>query len=390
MKKYLLIIGTYVIRALLHIFCIFPVKNDRIIFNSMIWKQYSCNPRFITEYLQEHYPRKFDIIWAFKEPEKFEFLKERGIKVVKTRSLKFYFYSMTAKISVTNATSAAELPKRRKQFRINTWHGGGGGYKKIDYSSQSAFRARLEMSEVDLFCTSSETSLHFTVREAFHHDGEFFRGTPRNDLLLNGPSPELKSQVFRSLQVDEDTKVALYAPTFREGKDIRHKSDNYDYGLDYERFHQALERSFGGRWVVAVRFHPKIKNYTLPEFPWLKDTTKYPDMQELLATVDLMMTDYSSSLWDFSFTKRPCILFCTDLKEYEEKRSFNKPITTWGFPLTQTNDELEHCILNWDQEDFCRKMDEHHRVNGSFEDGTATERLCKFIYDKAFNEDNRR
>ncbi|MBR1555033.1 MAG: CDP-glycerol glycerophosphotransferase family protein [Oscillospiraceae bacterium] len=384
MKKYLLIIGTYLIRGLLHLFCIFPVKKNRIIFNSKAWRQYSCNPRYITEYLQKNYPEKYDIVWAFREPEKFQFLAESGIKLCKTRTLKFYYYSMTSKISVTNATSAAEIPKRRGQYRINTWHGGGGGYKKIDYSGSIAFRPHLEMKETDLFCTSSETSLKFTVRQAFHHDGEYFKGTPRNDMLVNGDRTDLKKTVFDFFHLSPDTHIALYAPTFREGKDLRHKSKAYDYGLDYFQLQKALTEKFGGKWIVAIRFHTKITEYQIPESDKIIDATPYPDMQDLLTAVDVLLTDYSSSIWDFSFTYKPCLLFCSDLKEYEEKRGFNKPIRTWGFPIAQTNEELTEQIMNWNQEDFIQKMEHHHEENGSFEDGTATKRLCELIDKKCF------
>lgn len=381
--KYVRILITYVIRFFLRCMCIFPIKKNRIVFNSMFWKQYSCNPRYISEYLEKNYKDKFEIIWSFKEPKKFEYLKERKIVICKVRTLRYYFYNMTAAVIVCNATIGAEIPHRKKQYRINTWHGGGGGYKKIDYGNTFKFRARLECRETDLYCASSQTSLENTVRIAFKHNGEFFGGTPRNDMLINGDREDIKNEVYRFLNIDKKKKIVLYAPTYREGANARNYDDKkYDYGLDYIRLKKSMETRFNGNWVVAVRFHPRISKYQLPDNEEIIDATKYPDMQELLATVDAMVTDYSSSLWDFSFTYKPCFLFCEDLEEYKEKRGFNKPIEEWGFPISLTNDELETKILLWDKNTHVANMDRQHIINGSFEDGHATERICKLISEK--------
>ena len=375
-----------IIRGLLHVYYIFPIRKNRVIFNSMTWKQYSCNPKYITEYLLANYPGKFEIIWAFEDPDKFAYLKEKGITTVKTRTPKYYKYRLTSRVSVCNVTMGSEVPPRKGQYRINTWHGGGGGYKRIDYSDEMAYWPAREMADTDLFCASSETSLKNTVRIAFKHEGEYFGGTPRNDMLVNNDRDDLRADVHKSLKLDDDTKILLYAPTYREGADIRHYSDKSDYGLDYLRLKKAMEDKFGGNWAIAIRFHPRVKDYTLPKEPGIVDATVYPDMQELLASVDAMVTDYSSSLWDFSFTGKPCIQFCEDLEEYKAKRGFNKPIEEWGFPIATSNDEMESIIENWDWDTFNKNMDRHHTENGSFEDGTATKRMCEIIYNKCFGD----
>lgn len=374
------ILFSELIRIVLHIFYMIPIKRNRVIFNSYMGRQYSCNPKYISEYLVKKFPYQFDIVWCFNEPDKYDFLKRDGIKVCKTRSLSFYLYSLTSRVSVCNATRGAELPKRKGQYLINTWHGGGGGYKKINAISNDDFRSRREKREHDLFCASSETSLKNTVRIAFEHKGDFLPGTPRNDMFVNQNRDDIVMEVRRYFSIDNDFKVILYAPTFRGYEDIANGS--HDYGLEIDRFLKSCEKKFGGKWLLLIRYHFLIKHYSIPESDNIIDATKYPDMQDLLYAADILVTDYSSSIWDFSFTYKPCILFCNDLKKYEETRGFNKPIEMWRFPICRTNDELEDRIMMWDQAQYEKNMKKHHEENGSFEDGTATKRIVDIICQK--------
>lgn len=365
-----------ILNLLLRAFYIFPIKNNRIIFNSMMWSQYSCNPKYISESLLD--TNKYEIIWAFYDVNKFSYLKEKGYKLCKTRTLKYYYYRLTAKVSICNATMGSEIPHRKKQLWINTWHGGGGGYKKINYEGTMTYWPRKEMEITDLFCASSVTSYTNTVVGAFHHIGSYIKGTPRNDMFITN-NDSYYEDVRSFFKINNNTKICLYAPTYRDGKDVRHFSKNFDYGISYKTLHHALVERFGGEWMIVVRYHPRVKDYSIDKAEYIMDGTKYPDMQELMAGSDMLITDYSSSIWDFSFTYRPCILFCYDLDEYITLRGFNKPIQEWGFPIARNNEELEKEIKNWDALKHKRKMDEMHNINGSFEDGKATERVCSII-----------
>lgn len=376
------IVMTKIIRLILHLFYLFPIKKNRIVFNSHTWKQYSCNPRYISEYLQEEYGDQFEIIWVFKDVSKFEYLNDKGIKLVRLRTVLFYYYALTAKIMICNVSNGAEIPKRKEQIWINTWHGGGGGYKKDSYDGTLAYRPRLEFKQTDYFCASSETSLENSVRRSFNHQGGFFPGTPRNDMLVNNDRTDIKENVYDYFKIDYGVRTLLYAPTYREGADRRTTSDQINYGLDYAELHKCLTEVFGGDWRILIRFHPKIHDYSMPNYSYCIDATKYPDMQELLVAVDSMITDYSSSIWDFSFTNKPCFLFCEDLEEYIEKRGFNKPIFEWGFSVSKSNEELENAIRTWNAKNYVESMNFHHTSNGSFEDGKATKRVCDFVYQR--------
>jgi len=357
---------------------IFPVKKNRIMFNSYSGRQYSCNPKAISEYLEQNYPGKYEIVWTFRGPENHKELADRGIKLCKTRSLKHFYYKLTSKVAVCNGTWGSEIPERKGQYDINTWHGGGGGYKRLyaQAKDMNPIKLRwymLDASRYSLMLASSETSLKNTVRKSLGHNGDALGGTARNDILVNKNRDDLYISVKEKLGMSVDEKLVLYAPTFRKEK----PAENYD--IDLNVVTNALKKRFGGKWRPAVRFHYYIASQMATSNPSIINASDYPDMQELLYIADCVITDYSSLIWDYSLAYRPCLLYCTDLSYYENKRDFNKPIRTWGFPVCENNTELIDAILNFDENDFYKSMVKHHSENGSFEEGHTTEDVCRII-----------
>ena len=104
-------------------------KSNRIIFRSMNSTRYNCNPKYISEYLSNHYNGKFDIIWVLNDKEKYSFLKNDNIKITPSKSLKTTYYYLSSKFIVDNNGAPKYISYKNDQIIINTWHG-GGSYKK--------------------------------------------------------------------------------------------------------------------------------------------------------------------------------------------------------------------------------------------------------------------
>lgn len=378
LNDYCKLAGIYGIRILLGIFRVFKIHRRRIMFNSFVGKQYSCNPRAISETLQDS-GHDYDIIWAFKNPSQYENLRENGITTCKFRSLAFYYYKFTSHVSVCNVAWGHEVYKRKGQYEINTFHGGCGGYKRSYGNDNTKSKIdeyilkHIDMVRYDLMLISTEMSLKNNVRNACGLESvECMKGTPRIDMIINGGRDEIKKNVRSFCGILSDIHIALYAPTYRKGFAAS------DYGLDYKRLKKALSERFSGQWCILLRLHPSIKSDNFFA-EGVIDVTNYPDMQDLIYTSDVMLTDYSSCLWDFSFTGRPCFLYCTDLNKYLIERDFYTPIHTWGFPVCCSNDELEQSILAFDQTKYHDAMEQHHKNMISYEDGKACQRVCARI-----------
>jgi CDP-glycerol glycerophosphotransferase len=235
-----------------------------------------------------------------------------------------------------------------------------------------------KMNQITLFLSSSKAFTRFVIRGAYRYRGEVLEcGLPRNDSLLC-PDPAAAAAVRQSLGLSPEKKLLLYAPTFRNS----HTLDLYD--VDLPRLKHALEARFGGEWVILLRMHYYLSDRIgATGLPYVQDVTSYPDMKDLLLCADVLLTDYSSSMWDFSLLGRPCFLYARDIAAYQGERDFYTPIESWPFPLAADNDELADRIASFDENAYRAAVARHHEELGSTESGTAAgqcaQRIAAFL-----------
>lgn len=351
--------------------------------------KYACNPRRISEYLAQNYPDEFEIIWAIKNAKDYEWLKDWGVtRVVEAYSAKFYKYALTSRVYVYNMRIPAMIPfRKKKQLTIGTGHG-GGAYKKLLLDNPIIKNTdkkiqELSASHTDILVSSCQYYTDYVVRGAFAHTGECIEcGMPRNDELINNSDSKMADYIRKYYGIPKDNKIILYAPTYRKGR----RNEATDYNLDVKGIVDAAKERFGGEWTILYRMHYFIKK-RLPEDckgQNIIDVTDYNDMQDLLLASDILITDYSSSVWDYSLLKRPCFLYTTDLDEYLEKQGFYVDVRDWPFPLAKNNAGLTDNIRNFDEADYLNAVKKHHTELGSFDDGTATETLANRIHKECF------
>ena len=345
------------IRVLLLPLCLLPIRKNRVLFVSYRGKQYSCSPRAISEALEKMSGGEIEIGWAFHRPQDFE--------------------TLTARVICTNAYYKPFLPRRRGQFFLRTWHG-GGAYKRVGRAEKlpapHRFYIRMQQQGASLYTSSSEAFTRMTLREAFDYRGEVLEtGLPRNDVLLDEAARnEAAHRARAALGLSENVRLALYAPTWRDDRIRAHQ-------IDFARLKAALSARFGGEFRVLFRGHYITDGNGSASFGDV-DATQYPDMQDLLAASDVLVTDYSSCMWDMSLIFRPVFLYCTDLNTYRADRDFFTDIRTWPFPVSETNDELEQTILRFDEDAYREAVRRHHRELGSRETGHAARDAAARIY----------
>ena len=150
------------IAGLLRIFRLFPVRKNRVLFQSFSGRQYSDSPKAVCDYLTEHFPGKFEIIWAFVDPDDYAYLKDKGIITVRYKSLRYLYYALTCKVYVDNVEHWSILRFRPQQQVINTWHGGGTfkqvGSDRRDIGQREKRHVIDKMDEVDWFLSSPSKS----------------------------------------------------------------------------------------------------------------------------------------------------------------------------------------------------------------------------------------
>ena len=377
MNDYIYIVSTSVIRFFLRFVPHRPFHPKRIIFTSYLGKQYSCNPKYISEYIQKHAP-EYEIVWAFQSPEEYSELEKYGIRLVKYNSFTFIRLCLSSGYIVTNVRDMNHIPFTHRQVVINTWHG-GGAYKTVGSSTAvqsppERFRQKIARKTNLTFLSSSKAFTDLTLKESFHHNGKILEcGMPRNDILIHNSENDLRKKVLDHFHLPADQKLLIYAPTYRENKTAS------DYSFDTKAVKAMLSERFGGNWSILFRCHYYIVEDAKNLSSDYINASDYPDMQELLYAADMLITDYSSSIWDFSFTGRPCLLYATDLNDYQVSQGFYSDIHTWPFPLAESNQELLDNIQHFSFDTYTKAIQQHHEDLGSYESGTACWEVLKYI-----------
>lgn len=380
MKSFLKYLYSLCLRVLLLPFCVFSVRKNRLVFTGLTGGdgfEYSCNPRYISDYIREKYAGRFEIYWVVAKPGRYAAYEKDGVCFLQHFRLRSFYYLLTAKVIVTNGSYAPWFPFRKSQYLINTWHG-GGAYKRIENDKPDANWATRKRAEfcaenISLFLSSCRMADEKLFRHAFLYKGEILAcGMPRNDRLVRKETESGAKKVCSICQIPDKAKILLYAPTYREG--------GSEAAFDIRELLEVLEKN-GETWYVLYRAHRYSKDVlkTFAKSGHVIDVSAYEDMQELLCAADMLVTDYSSCIWDYAFLERPCFLYTPDLQAYTKKNGFYVDIYKWPFPVCEDMESLKRAVREYDEEKNRRRIREHLRYMGSFESGHACEAVCERI-----------
>lgn len=365
---------------------VLPVDERLILFESGIGKQYSDSPRYIYE---EIVKRKlpYKKVWVYNKSLR---TKDKNTIVVKRLSVKYYYYLAKAKFWVNNQNFPTYIMKRPETTYLQTWH--GTPLKKMLFDMESV-QGRTEdyvervygATKTWDYLVSPSPYATKAFKSAFRYEGKILEvGYPRNDLFYKKEKDRVADLTRKKLKIPADKKVILYAPTFRDNQTIGGANKfAFDIQMDLEKMKQEL----GDEYVLLLRMHVVIKNkITIPaDFKdFVMDVSKYPDIQELYLISDILMTDYSSVMFDFANSKRPILFFTYDLEFYrDELRGFYFDLENEApGPMLKTTEDIIHSVKNIEQvqKEYSEKYKKFHDTFCSLEDGHATERVVNAVF----------
>lgn len=386
------------IMALFYLLRVFPIRKNKVVVSVSAGRRYDDNQKYIMEELHQLIP-DLDIVWV-KDP-KYDYELPEWIRPVKWRSWRWLYEYATAKIWTDNGIVPDFFVKRKGQLYVETWHG-GLGIKKVqgDIIGSAVNRTKTltlknASDMADVYISNSD-HLSVIYRRAFHYHGPIWKcGYPKNDMLVKN-NPEEGQRARRDLGIPMGNKVMLYAPTWRlrfaEGQHI----DMTVYDLDIKRQKKALTEKFGGEWTMLIRFHPSLRLYAegyQEENPDVMDVTDYQDMQRLLMATDVMVSDYSSCIFDAALRRIPCFTFATDFEQYKnEERGVYYEMEELPFPYAKNNGEMEQNVRTFDMEGYLKKWDAFALRMGLNETGHAAkdiaEKMAEFLNGKEITWNN--
>lgn len=347
LKRYLYLLISIILSKVIR------TKRKRVIIWSVLGKNYGCNPKYISEYINDHPELGYDVYWAFSEGCKPDDFQGRYTFI---GSIKYLWVLNTAEFLITNHRTQPKLMywyKKTDQKYIMTWHG-SMPLKKIEKDALDTLSdnyqeiASLDSKLCDLMISDSKwyTSL---IKSSFWYKGEILEcSMPRNDIFLNELKiKRAKDKIHQTYSIPKNAKIILYAPTFRQNKNTENYISNWNPVVE------ALSNMYKCDFYVLIRLHPWLKglvSYVKTEEKNIIDVTTYDDMQELLAVSDVLITDFSSTMFEFALQKKPCFLAAKDIYNYERGTYFE--IKSLPFICSCNEDELCRSITSIEMENY--------------------------------------
>jgi CDP-glycerol glycerophosphotransferase len=354
------------------------VKSNKIVFDNFDGKGFGCNPKYIALELKKRNPL-YDLVWIVNNTN--EYFPD-GIRCVKRGTLRAKYEWATASVWIDNVRSTDRGFKKRNQKYIQTWHA-TLGLKKIEAESPKESlqpdyekKARQDGKLIDLMFADNDLRIE-QFKKFFWYTGPVIKcGVPRNEPLFSNDL-KLKRRVYKALGIEEGKKIVLYVPTFR-----KKLNDRKVYGFDYEECINSLSEKFGGEFVCLIRMHPNVVHISqeIQYDSHIINATYYDDVQELLAVSDVIITDYSSCMFDFAFTGKPVFILAKDLHEYQQNdQGMRLDLRSMPFPISYTETDLLHQISIFDKAIYDKKCKTFFDLIGLEEDGKGAMKIADII-----------
>ncbi|HJG68072.1 MAG TPA: CDP-glycerol glycerophosphotransferase family protein [Staphylococcus ureilyticus] len=357
-----------------------PMNKNKIVVDNFFGKGYGGNPKYIVEKMFIENPN-VDVIWVINNTVD-KTLFPPQVKLVKFNSIRAIFEFSTAHIWIDNVKNNYKGRKRKGQFYIQTWHG-GIGFKKVEKESIETLskeyikESKYDSKQIDLMISNSRW-VSKNYRDNFWYNGKILEtGLPRNDIFFMN-SNNIKNKVKKFFRINGD--IVLYAPTFRNYLSIDSQVELFK--INGEKIVEELYKKFGKKYTLIVRAHPNIaKDFNLKENQFLKNGSDYPDMQELLVASDVLITDFSSSVFDFMLKSSRIFLFAKDYRDYIENEREMKinPQKDLPFSFATSEKKLLNDINNFNQKEMDRKVEMFNNKMGIKDDGKSSQRVANLL-----------
>ena len=381
MKRKIKKLMSYLIwKVIYKLMYIFPIQNDKIFYDSFMGKGYTDNPKAIYEYIVKH-DNSYKHVWSLKKTNT---CIPGNPVIVKRITLKYLYHLTTSGIQVNNSRMPNLYKKREGQIFIQTWHGTPLKKLALDMdhvllsgTNKKKYRESFvkDSSQWNYLIAPNEYSMNIFKR-AFDFKGEFIKtGYPRNDQLVNYKDYEVDDLKLK-LGLPLDKKIILYTPTFRDQNSKGLGMYTQDFGLDLEKLSKQDDV------VVLLRVHYLVVDRFVNKFNNIIDFSDYDNINDLMIVSDVLLTDYSSTMFDYLLLRKPIVLNGFDVEIYRDKvRGFYLEYT--DLPADNITDVDSLLLILEDLSAYKEKHKESYdralQTYSSFERGQSSKNVFDLI-----------
>lgn len=382
-KKFLQPIVIFIYKIMVKIL---PLKKC-IVFESNIGRNYTGNPRYIYEELvKQGLDKKYKCYYIFDNKK--TKIPGKG-KVIKRMRFRYFYVMATAKIWVSDSRFPKFIIKKKGNKYIQTWHGTPLKKLALDMNDVSmAGETTIEQYKKHFYDNTrtwdyliSQNNFSTNIfKRCFAFDKNILEiGYPRNDILINNNNKKYINELKKKFSLPLDKKIILYAPTWRDDEFYDKGKYKFTHKLDYDMARQRLS----DKYIFIVKYHYLIMDNIdwTPYKGFIYDFDMTCDISELYLVSDILITDYSSVMFDFSLLKRPMFFFAYDLEKYKnELRGFYFDfLEEVPGAVTTTTEDLINAIENYNKEDYKEKYDKFIKKYNHCDNGKAAKKVVKLI-----------
>lgn len=327
-----------------------PIKKKLVFFECFLGQSYGDQPKYIyQEMLKRGMDKEYTLVWGLKK-DKMHLEIPGNCKKLSYMSLKYIWTVLRSDVIINNSRFPYFLVTNPKTFFLQTWHGTPLKRLGLDQDEVYLPNTTTQRYKANMVRSSSQwnamlsqnrfSSERFCSAFALKREQMWEFGYPRNDLFFL-PECEKQSIVERvkeSLSIPEGKRIVMYAPTFRDD-DTKQSKYNHTFPFDLNAFAKEL----GEDTVLLLRVHYLVSQTIGKEIHSANiiDASSYPDIAELYLTADLLITDYSSVMFDYAITGKPMIFYMYDLVNYRDKlRGFYFDLSELPGPMTEQFEEM--------------------------------------------------
>lgn len=339
-------------------------ESKTILFVSFMGKNFNDSPKVIYDKLVEDpYFKDYQFVWAFNEPQKYR-IKNNNTQKVKMDSFKYLKSALKASYWITNVNIERGLHFKKDYTKsINTWH--GIPLKKIGNDVQG--RNDFDFSDTDLFCYSGDYEYEIYKRAFKLTDHNLYKiGMPRNEIVVKSDS-SIIDKVNNKFN-RKNKKIILYAPTWRGNPDDLKLMDLIKW-----------EKKLSNEYILLIKAHGLTKKFNLTESSFFIDVSNYEETSELIVAADILITDYSSIMFDFSLLSKPIFLYTTDYDKYLEERGVYFDLKKIGLSIFENENLLLEHIQNYDKSEEYENVQKFKNRFIEVLNPKASETIIKFM-----------
>ena len=357
--------------------------RDTVVYSSFDGRQYSCNPRAIHEELV-HREAPLEHLWVVRDG----MCRVPPTAGVLRRGSRGYYEAFArARFVVTNDHLPDWFERRADQICVQTWHGTplkllGRDLLEVRPGIGRAIERWRRQARNWQYVLSSNPHSTATLQRAYELNGEMLEtGYPRDDFLAGAAREEATQRLRERLGIAPGVRVVLYAPTFREHVRDSRGRFRLNLQIDLDRLREAV----GSETVVLIRKHHRVAEVIAGAGNgFVRDVSSYPDGTELLLAADVLVTDYSSLMFDFANTGRPMIFFTYDLDAFRDQVRglyLDLGVEAPG-PLAHTTDELAAALNDIEsiRADYAERYRKFAGTYCALDDGGAAARVVDRLF----------